>query len=122
MGTDEAQEERVSADQKSAERMLTVARVRTTVARVIWLVCLVLALVLAIAAFSYALDANQKNGLVDFIQSFADKVDMGWFDKDNPVKKFDNPNGEVKTALFNYGIAAVVYLIVGRFLERLIRP
>ena len=49
-------------------------------------------------------------------------IDLGFFDLDNPVKKFENPNGEVKTALFNYGIAAVVYLILGRFLERIIRP
>lgn len=122
MGTIEAQEERVSADQKSAERMLTVARVRTTVARVIWLVCLVLALVLAIAAFSYALDANKENGLVQLVRDLADGFDLGWFDLDKPVKEFGNPNGKVKTALFNYGIAAVVYLIVGRFLERLVRP
>ncbi|GAA3805756.1 hypothetical protein [Nocardioides panacisoli] len=110
---------------KSSERVLTVARVRGVVARVLWTVCLVLALVLAIAAFSYALDANQNNGLVKFFQELADRIDMGWFDLDNPVKDFrskGDPNGEVKNALFNYGIAAVLYLIVGRVLERIIRP
>lgn len=107
---------------KSADRVLTVARIRGVVARVLWTICLVLALVLAIAAFSYALDANQNNDLVKFVQDLADRVDLGWFDIDNPVKRFKNPNGEVKTALFNYGIAAVLYLIVGRFLERVIRP
>ncbi len=28
----------------------------------------------------------------------------------------------VKTALFNYGLASVVYLVIGRVLERVIRP
>ena len=43
-------------------------------------------------------------------------------DLDNPVKEFADPNGSVKTALFNYGIACVVYLVVGRILERVLRP
>lgn len=103
--------------------VLTVARVRGVVARTLWMICLALAVVLACAAFSFALKANPDNGLVKGIQQFADSwVDLGFFDLDNPVKQFDDPNGEVKTALFNYGIAAVVYLIVGRFLERIIRP
>ena len=110
------------AESKSSERVLTVARVRGVVARVLWGICLVLALVLAIAAFSFALDANQNNGLVKFFQEFADRIDMGWFDLKNPVKSFKAPNAQVKTALFNYGIAAVLYLIVGRVLERIIRP
>lgn len=119
----EVREGRVTrVDSRSAERMLTVARVRGIVARVVWAICLVLALVLAIAAFSFALDANQNNDLVKFIQDLAARVDLGVFDLDNPVKAFDDPNGDVKTALFNYGIAAVVYLVVGRFLERVIRP
>jgi hypothetical protein len=109
-------------ESKSADRVLTVARIRGVVARVLWGICLVLALVLAIAAFSYALDANRGNGLVKFFREFADQIDLGWFDLKNPVKSFKAPNADVKTALFNYGIAAVLYLIAGRFLERIIRP
>jgi hypothetical protein len=100
---------------------LTVARVRGIVSRALWVICLTLALILAAAAFSYALDANEKNELVKTIRDLADAFDLGFFDLKNPVKSFDDPNSEVKTALFNYGIAAVVYLIVGRFLERLVR-
>ena len=85
--------------------VLTVARVRGIVARTLWMICLVLALVLACAAFSFALDANEDNGLVKGIQDLADSwVDLGFFDLDNPVKAFDNPNGDVKTALFNYSM------------------
>lgn len=102
--------------------VITIARVRGIVARVLWVICLVLALVLACAAFSFALEANNRNELVKGIRDLADAFDLGYFDLDNPVKEFDDPNGDVKTALFNYGIAAVIYLIVGRFLERIIRP
>jgi hypothetical protein len=100
---------------------LSVARVRGMVSRALWVVCLTLALILAAAAFSYALDANDKNELVQLVRNLADTFDLGFFDLDKPVKEFKNPNSDVKTALFNYGIAAVVYLIVGRFLERLVR-
>ena len=86
------------------------------------MVCLTLALVLAAAAFSFALKANVDNDLVKLVRDLANAFDLGVFDLDKPVKEFKNPNSEVKTALFNYGLAAVVYLIVGRFLERVIRP
>jgi hypothetical protein len=101
---------------------LTVARIRGYVSRAVWVICLTLALILAAAAFSFALDANEKNDLVQLIRDLANAFDLGFFDLDNPVKTFKDPNSDVKTALFNYGIAAVVYLIAGRFLERLIRP
>ena len=70
----------------------------------------------------FALDANVNNDLVKLVRDLADAFDLGFFDLDEPVKRFDDPNSDVKTALFNYGIAAIVYLIAGRFLERLIRP
>lgn len=114
-----------SSDSSSASgssRALVVAQVRGQLARIVWIVCLVIALVLAAAAFSYALDANAGNGLVRLIRHVAEHCDLGWFSLTNPIKRFNNPNGQVKTALFNYGIAAVVYLVVGRILERIIRP
>jgi len=109
-------------DGTGSSTALMVARVRGTVSRVVWVICLSLALVLAAAAFSFALDANDENDLVQLVRDLANTFDLGFFDLDNPVKEFDEPNSEVKNALFNYGIAAVIYLIVGRFLERLIRP
>ena len=96
-------------------------KVRTIVARVVWAVFLLCALVLAVAALCIALDANEDNGLVEFVLSFADRVDLGVFDLDNPIKEFGGENGDTKTALFNYGIGAVLYLIVGRIVEKLIR-
>ena len=103
-------------------RSLAVARWRDRAARVVWIACVVLALVLAVAAFSFALEANEDNGLVELVRNLADAFDLGFFDLDNPVKAFKEPNGLVKTALFNYGICSVVYLVLGRALERIIRP
>ncbi|MFC7505317.1 hypothetical protein, partial [Nocardioides sp. GCM10030258] len=91
-------------------------------ARVIWGVCVTLALILAAAAFTFALEANANNDLVKIVRDLANTFDLGFFDLDNPVKEFTGKNDDVKTALFNYGIAAVVYLVIGRLLERVIRP
>lgn len=111
-------------DTTTGGRSLGVARVRTTVARIVWLACLLIALVLAAAAFSYALEANIENNLVKAVRDLAEIFDIGLFDIDNPVWAADpdEPNAIVKTALANYGAAAVGYLIVGRLLERIIRP
>jgi len=103
-------------------RVLTTARVRDNIARIIWIVCMALALVLAIAAFTYALEANEDNDLVKLARDLADAFDLGFFDLDNPVKAFEGKNAVVKTALFNYGLASVVYLVIGRVLERIVRP
>lgn len=111
-----------AAPSARASRSLMVARVRDNIARVVWMVCMALALVLAIAAFTYALEANEDNGLVTLARDLADTFDLGFFDLDNPVKAFEGKNAVVKTALFNYGLASVVYLVVGRVLERIVRP
>lgn len=107
---------------RSASRSLATARLRDTLGRVVWIICVTLALVLAAAAFTFALEANERNDLVQLVRDLATTFDLGFFDLDNPVKAFENPNGEVKTALFNYGIASVVYLVLGRILERVVRP
>ena len=96
--------------------------VRVQVARVVGLVFLVLALVLALAALCIALEANADNAFVKFVLDFADAVDLGVFDLANPIKEFGGANGPTKEALLNSGLGAVVYLIVGRILDRVIRP
>lgn len=120
--TADAANDRHGRTTPAATRSLTAARVRDNIARVVWMVCMALALVLAVAAFTYALEANDKNSLVKVVRDLADVFDLGFFDLDNPVKAFAGKNAVVKTALFNYGLASVVYLVVGRVLERIIRP
>lgn len=111
-----------TVDPGPSSHALAVARWRDLGARVIWGVCVTLALILAAAAFTFALEANANNDLVKIVRDLANTFDLGFFDLDNPVKEFTGKNDDVKTALFNYGIAAVVYLVIGRLLERVVRP
>ena len=106
----------------SGGRARTMTRVRVVVAQVVWLLFLVAALFLAVGALLIAVDANQDNALVKFVLEGADRVDLGIFSKDNGIKQFSGPNAETKNALFNWGLGAVVWLVVGRLLERVIRP
>ena len=105
-----------------ADTLTSTDRVRTTAARVVWVIFLVFGLVMATAALLIALEANEENGLVSFLYDFARAIDLGVFDLDNPIKGFEGENAEIKTALLNYGLGAIFYLIVGRILERVIQP
>ncbi len=109
----------------SSRPSVDVAKIRLVIARVVWAACVVFALVLAITALLVALDARAQNDLVRFAVDFADAVDLGIFSLENPIKDFDDklgPAKDTKTALFNYGVGAVVWLVIGRILERVIRP
>lgn len=96
--------------------------VRTRIAQLLWLVCVVFALFLAIGALTYALDANEDNGLVEFVRDAADRVDLGIFSLENGIKEFVGKNSDTKNALFNWGLGAVFWLVVGRILDRVVRP
>jgi hypothetical protein len=100
----------------------TVAAVRTRVAQLLWLACVGCALFLAAGALTYALDANPDNALVEFIRNVADVVDIGVFNLENGIKEFVGKNSDTKNALVNWGLAAVFWLVLGRILERVVRP
>jgi hypothetical protein len=106
----------------SGHAALTVTRVRTVLAQVIWLLFLVAALFLAVGALLIAVDANQDNDLVKFVLAGADRVDLGIFSRDNGIKQFSGADADTKNALFNWGLGAAAWLVVGRILERLVRP
>lgn len=89
---------------------------RSKIASVVWLAAVVCALFLAVGALLVALKMNPDNAIVGFILDGADKLDLGEF------KEFDGKNAAVKSALTNWGIAAVIYLVVGKVLESIIRP
>lgn len=95
---------------------------RTRVSQLLWTAFVLLALVLAVAALLVAIDANEDNGLVDFVLRAADAVDLGVFSRENGVREFTGDNAETKNALFNWGLGAVVYLLLGRLVERIVRP
>lgn len=95
---------------------------RLRLAQLLWLVCVVAALFLAVGALCVALDANRDNGLVRFVLDGANAVDLGIFSRDNGIKQFSGADAATKDALFNWGLGAVAWLVVGRILERIVRP
>ena len=99
-----------------------IAQVRTRVAQLVWLLFVVAALFLAVGALCVALGANKDNGLVKFVLDGANFFDLDVFSRKNGIKSFDGHNAATKNALFNWGIGAVLYLVVGRIAERVIRP
>ena len=58
----------------------------------------------------------------EVVADLADGVDLGVFSRENGIREFDGSNAETKNALFNWGLGAVAYLVVGRLLERVIKP
>ena len=44
------------------------------------------------------------------------------FSLENGIKEFVGKNSDTKNALFNWGLGAVFWLVVGRLLDRIIRP
>lgn len=101
---------------------ISVDQVRTRVAQVLWALCLVAATLLAVAALCIAVDANQQNALVERVLELAKVVDLNVFTLDDGIMAFTGDNAETKNALVNYGLGAAFYLVVGRVLERLVRP
>jgi hypothetical protein len=100
----------------------TVSQVRTRVGQVVWLFFVVAAVFLAVGALCIALDFNRQNPLVEFFLAGADFFDLDIFSRNDGLKSFGGANADVKNALFNWGIGAIVYLIVGRIVVRIIQP
>lgn len=91
-------------------------KVRAKLASAVWLLAVVCALFLAVGALLVALRMNPDNPIVAFVRDGAELLDMGSF------KEFDGKNADVKERLVDWGIAAVIYLVVGKVLDRVIRP
>ncbi len=110
---------------RSKQAKAAVTMVRTRLAQVVWVLCVLAALVLAAGALCVALKANTDNALVKFILDTADKLDLGVFSrgKDGVFHwKGRSDSAATKNAVVNWGLAAVVWLVVGKVLERLIAP
>lgn len=97
--------------------------VRAQVARVVRIVFTVLAAILALGALLVVLrdSVNEQNTIVKLITDVADAV-AGPFSKEDGIFDFSGKNAEAKNALVNWGIAAVVYLVLGRVLAGVIAP
>ena len=86
--------------------------------------CALAALLLAAGALCIALKANPGNSLVKFCIDSADKLDLGVFSRADGVAHWKgHSHADVtKNALVNWGLAAVVWLVAGRILDRVVRP
>lgn len=98
-------------------------QIRDTMSKILRFVFLFFALALALGAFLVAAQENvsQDNGLVKFVLNVADGID-GPFGRDNGIFAFHGNNADAKNAVVNWGIAALVYLLIGRYLQRLLAP
>ena len=97
-------------------------KIRARLAQIVWLLAALAALVLAVGALLIALDANRDNTLVDTVLRAADYVDLDVFSRKDGIKQFRGQGAEVKNALFNWGLGAIAWLVVGRILDRIIKP
>jgi hypothetical protein len=95
---------------------------RVRLAQALWLLAVVCALFLAVGALCIALDANRDNALVKLVLDVADAVDLDVFSRDNGIFKLDGRDAATKNALANWGLGAIAYLVVGRIVERIVRP
>jgi hypothetical protein len=102
-------------DPSGATAKAAVSKVREILATAIFTVAVLAALVLALGAVLIALKANEQNQIVAGVIDTARRV-VGPFDD---IFRMDT---RIKQVLVNWGIAAVVYLIVGRVVERIVRP
>ena len=93
-----------------------VRKARNLIASIVWLIAVLAAAVLALGALFTALDqTNQSNEIVRFV------LERG-HDVVGPFKDLFRLETAKNTLLVNWGIAALVYLIAGKILERFIRP
>ena len=99
---------------------------RNRIAWVVWLSAVLAAVVLAMGALLVALDASQKNVIVEAVLNLANKIDGPFwkvfdFYRENKQGARTGPDS-VKNHLVNWGLAAVAYLIGGRITDQVIRP
>ncbi|GLZ36396.1 hypothetical protein [Actinokineospora sp. NBRC 105648] len=107
-----AQEEvvRERVEDSYASRQRTIRMVNTAIT----FICGLFAVVLVLQIILVLADANPRNGFASFVGGFSSGVSLG----------FDGlftPDSAKAAVLFNYGFAAIVWLIIGAAVTYLIR-
>lgn len=112
-------------DESSPQRRSAISQhaVRSQVARVVRLLFIVLAVILALGALLVVLrdSVNEQNTIVKLVTDVAEGV-SGPFSRQDGIFNFSGKNAVPKNALVNWGIAAIVYLVLGRVLAGAIAP
>ncbi len=104
---------------------INLGKIRTKIGQLVWFVCVVFALVLAVGALLISLQGsgtNSANSLYKFVVESGDKLDFGVLSRENGLFDFVGKNSDIKDALANWGLAAIVWLVLGRIADRIIRP
>lgn len=116
-------DDRAASDDRAAERAaerdearrqqtrITIARVASTVIRVI---CFLFAVVLAVHILLVIGEANRSNGFAQFTASWSSGVSLGFDD-------LFLPDDRKLRTLLNYGLAAIVWIIIGILLSTLVK-
>jgi len=90
------------------------ARTVRTVCTVINLICGLFAVVLALHIVLVLADANPRNGFAGFINGWSSAVSLG-------LRGLFTPNSAKAATLFNDGLAAIAWLVIGAVLTYAIR-
>lgn len=100
-----------------------IAQLRMTMAAIVKLVFTLVAVILSLAAVLVAVGryVSPDNALVRLVLDLAGVFD-GPFSKDGGVFAFTGKNAEKLDAVTNWGLAAIVYMLIGNVLRRLLRP
>lgn len=111
------------SNERKTRKGVSQAAIRSKAARAVRLLFVVLATILALGAILVVLrnSINEQNAVVMFITNVADAI-SGPFSRNDGIFDFSGKNSVAKNALLNWGIAAIVYLVVGRLLANAIAP
>lgn len=115
------------ADEKAPEKRKSrairpsVPELRYWIGQGVWLIALACALLLVAGAMLVALGGNDGNDLVDFVKRYADRVDLGVFDRQNGIFDFEGENRRTKNAVVNWGLGAAVWLVLGKVVSGILR-
>jgi hypothetical protein len=114
---------RVSAKQVAHGAKVGSDAVRARVASIVWIVAVVCAVIVVLGAILVALGSGVRTGnpVVQFINDTADAL-AGPFGKMFSYQKDNGKPDVVQNTVLGYGIAAVVYLVVGKIVSRVIHP
>ncbi len=115
---------RTEADEDRSKRThATQNEIRSKLARVVRLVFGVLATILALGALLIVLrnNINEQNSIVKLVTDVAEAI-SGPFSRTDGIFDFSGKNAVAKNALLNWGIAAIVYLLLGRLLANAMAP
>lgn len=127
-GAQQASRERRSPDLRAGARRAAtltksgVNRLRTLLGQIVWIVCLLGAAALLLGTAVVVLEANTRNALVEGVLKAADWADLGVFSRTAGIKQFTGENALIKNAFVNWGLGAIVWLVVGRIARRILTP